>query len=60
MPEKYQHSINICVQYVKEVAGVLEDAGVLPNLLGTKENAKHWWWDADIVKQNVQFAPTSL
>lgn len=41
MPEKYQYSINICVQYVKEAAGVLEDAGVLPNLLGTQETAKH-------------------
>lgn len=41
MPEKYQYSINICVRYVKEAAGVLEDAGVLPNLLGTEETAKH-------------------
>lgn len=41
MPEKYQYSINICVQYVKEAAGVLEDAGVLLNLLGTEETAKH-------------------
>lgn len=41
MPVKYQYSINICAGYVKEVAGVLEDAGVLPNLLGTEETAKH-------------------
>lgn len=41
MPEKYKYPINICVQYGKEAAGVLEDAGVLPNLLGTEEAAKH-------------------
>lgn len=34
MPEKYKYSINICVHYGKEAAGVPEDAGVLPNLLG--------------------------
>lgn len=41
MSEKYQYSINICVRCVKEAAGVPEDAGVLPNLLGTEETAKH-------------------
>jgi len=35
MPKKYKYSINVCVQYGKEAAGVPEDAGVLPNLLGT-------------------------
>lgn len=41
MTEKYKYSINICVRYGKEAAGVPEDAGVLPNLLGTEEAAKH-------------------
>lgn len=36
-----KYSINICVQYQKEAAGMLEDAGLLPNLLGTEKAAKH-------------------
>lgn len=41
MPEKDKYSINICVWYGKEAAGVPGDVGVLPSLLGTRKAVRH-------------------